>query len=201
MGMDYYNVLKVHRNASDEDLKKAYKRLAMSWHPDKNRDKKIEAENKFKLISEAYDILSDPQKRQIYDLYGEEILKSGQFPPPSSAAAAASSSRAAAYRNHHYQQQQQQQQRQNATSGFRFNPRDADDIYAEFFGSDGADAGGGPSRRDSFFRTSNGGAAFGGGPARKAPAVENALPCSLEDLCKGVMKKMKISRTVSDSYG
>ncbi|EYU43599.1 hypothetical protein MIMGU_mgv1a026130mg [Erythranthe guttata] len=75
MGIDYYNILKVNRNASDEDLKKAYRRLAMIWHPDKNANKQ-EADAKFKQISEAYDVLSDPQKRQIYDLYGEEGLKS-----------------------------------------------------------------------------------------------------------------------------
>ncbi|XP_012839944.1 PREDICTED: dnaJ homolog subfamily B member 6-like [Erythranthe guttata] len=87
MGIEYYNILKVNRNASDEDLKKAYRRLAMIWHPDKNANKQ-EAQAKFKQISEAYDVLSDPQKRQIYDLYGEdglksgeEGLKSGQFPP------------------------------------------------------------------------------------------------------------------------
>ncbi|KHN19371.1 DnaJ like subfamily B member 13 [Glycine soja] len=117
MGMDYYNILKVNRNASDDDLKKAYKRLARIWHPDKNPVNKTEAEAKFKRISEAYDVLSDPQKRQIYDLYG--------------------------------------------------------------------------------------GAAFSASAAagRKAAAVENALPCSLEDLYKGVKKKMKISRNVYDAFG
>ncbi|XP_061373477.1 uncharacterized protein LOC133315824 isoform X2 [Gastrolobium bilobum] len=159
MGMDYYNILKVNRNASDEDLKKAYKRLAMIWHPDKNPVNKSEAEAKFKRISEAYDVLSDPQKRQIYDLYGEEALKSGQFPPPPQSSSSSSSSSSRVYQNHHH--------RQNPTTSFRFNPRDADDIYAEFFGPDGADAGGGP-RRDAFFRTSNG-SAFGGA-GRKAAA-------------------------------
>ncbi|KAK6920801.1 DnaJ domain [Dillenia turbinata] len=63
MGVDYYNILKVNRNASEEDLKKSYRRLAMIWHPDKNQSNKREAEAKFKQISEAYDVLSDPQKR------------------------------------------------------------------------------------------------------------------------------------------
>ncbi|XP_062152025.1 uncharacterized protein LOC133860430 [Alnus glutinosa] len=62
---------KVNQNASEEDLKKAYKRLAMKWYPDKNPASKREAEAKFKQIFEAYDVLSDPQ-RQIYDVYGEE---------------------------------------------------------------------------------------------------------------------------------
>lgn len=61
MGVDYYNVLKVNRSATDEDLKKAYRRLAMTWHPDKNPGNKVEAEAKFKQISEAYEaMILDP---------------------------------------------------------------------------------------------------------------------------------------------
>ena len=57
MGTDYYNVLKVNRNATEEDLKKSYRRLVMKWHPDKNPgDAKKEAEAKFKKISEAYEV-------------------------------------------------------------------------------------------------------------------------------------------------
>ncbi|KAE9452262.1 hypothetical protein C3L33_15835, partial [Rhododendron williamsianum] len=58
MGVDYYNILKVNRNATDDDLKKSYRRLAMKWHPDKNPTTKKEAEAKFKQISEAYEVLS-----------------------------------------------------------------------------------------------------------------------------------------------
>ncbi|XP_061991587.1 uncharacterized protein LOC133709754 [Rosa rugosa] len=74
MAVDYYAVLKLTRNANQEDVKKAYKRLAMKWHPDKNPVDHKEAEAKFKQVCEAYDVLSDPQKRQIYDVYGEEGL-------------------------------------------------------------------------------------------------------------------------------
>lgn len=56
MGMDYYKVLQVDRSAKDDDLKKAYRKLAMKWHPDKNPNNKKEAESKFKQISEAYDV-------------------------------------------------------------------------------------------------------------------------------------------------
>lgn len=56
MGVDYYKLLQVDRSASDEDLKKAYRRLAMKWHPDKNPNNKKDAEAKFKQISEAYDV-------------------------------------------------------------------------------------------------------------------------------------------------
>ena len=55
MGADYYNILKVNRNATDGDLKKSYRRFAMKWHPDKNPANKKEAEAKFKEISEAYE--------------------------------------------------------------------------------------------------------------------------------------------------
>ncbi|KAK6924940.1 Chaperone DnaJ, C-terminal [Dillenia turbinata] len=185
MGVDYYNILKVNRNASEEDLKKSYRRLAMIWHPDKNQSNKTEAEAKFKQISEAYDVLSDPQKRQIYDLYGEEALKSGQFPPPPS---------------HH---RPNHNPSPNPNPNFRFHPRDADDIYAELFGNGGADgSGSGRSRlyKDGFFRTSNG--EFSSSqPLRKPPPIENMLPCSLEELYKGSKKKMKISRTILDASG
>ena len=56
MGVDYYKLLQVDRSAKDEDLKKAYRKLAMKWHPDKNPNNKKEAEAKFKQISEAYDV-------------------------------------------------------------------------------------------------------------------------------------------------
>ncbi|KAJ8490432.1 hypothetical protein OPV22_012153 [Ensete ventricosum] len=75
MGFDYYNILKVNRSATDEDLKKSYRRLAIRWHPDKNPSNKEEAEAKFKQISEAYEVLSDPRRRAVYDQHGEEGLK------------------------------------------------------------------------------------------------------------------------------
>lgn len=66
---DYYDVLGVARNASDAELKKAYRKLAMKYHPDRNQDNK-EAEAKFKEVKEAHDILSDAQKRAAYDQFG-----------------------------------------------------------------------------------------------------------------------------------
>ena len=73
MGKDYYKTLGVSRSATDDELKKAYRKLALKYHPDKN--KSPEAEEKFKAIGEAYDVLSDARKRQVYDQYGEEGLK------------------------------------------------------------------------------------------------------------------------------
>jgi len=68
--MDYYEVLGVKKDSSTQDIKKAYRKLAMKYHPDRNKGDK-EAEEKFKKISEAYAVLSDPEKRKQYDTYGE----------------------------------------------------------------------------------------------------------------------------------
>ncbi|XP_064613716.1 dnaJ homolog subfamily B member 6-like isoform X5 [Liolophura sinensis] len=75
--VEYYVVLGVRQTASDADIKKAYRKLALKWHPDKNPDRKEEAEKKFKEISEAYEVLSDKKKREIYDRYGRDGLIGG----------------------------------------------------------------------------------------------------------------------------
>lgn len=72
---DYYDILGISRTASSEEIKKAYRRLAVKYHPDKNPGNQKEAEDKFKEVSEAYKILSDPKKRQIYDQYGHAGLE------------------------------------------------------------------------------------------------------------------------------
>ncbi|KAG8086843.1 hypothetical protein GUJ93_ZPchr0010g9336 [Zizania palustris] len=193
MGMDYYNVLKVNRNATEEDLKKSYRRMAMKWHPDKNPgDNKDEAEAKFKKISEAYEVLSDPQKRAIYDQYGEEGLKA-------SADAGCSSSK-------------------NGPGNHRFNPRNAEDVFAEFFGSskpfegmgraksmrfqtEGAGTFGGFGGNDNRFRSYNDSVGTSSSQLRKPPAVETKLPCTLEELYAGSTRKMKISRNTVKPNG
>ena len=72
---DYYEVLGISRSASQDEIKKAYRRLALRYHPDKNPDNSKEAEEKFKEVSEAYKVLSDSEKRQIFDQYGHAGLE------------------------------------------------------------------------------------------------------------------------------
>eukprot|EP00316_Scyphosphaera_apsteinii_P004568 CAMPEP_0119317806 /NCGR_PEP_ID=MMETSP1333-20130426/44407_1 /TAXON_ID=418940 /ORGANISM="Scyphosphaera apsteinii, Strain RCC1455" /LENGTH=495 /DNA_ID=CAMNT_0007323857 /DNA_START=80 /DNA_END=1567 /DNA_ORIENTATION=- len=74
---DYYKILGVPRNANTKDIKKAFRKLSVQWHPDKNPDNKEEAEEKFKSIANAYSVLSDDEKRKVYDQFGEEGLKGG----------------------------------------------------------------------------------------------------------------------------
>jgi len=67
---DYYKTLGIAKGASAEDIKKAYRKQALEWHPDRHKDDKATAEKKFKEINEAYQVLSDPQKKTMYDQYG-----------------------------------------------------------------------------------------------------------------------------------
>ncbi|XP_041091999.1 dnaJ homolog subfamily C member 21-like [Polyodon spathula] len=73
----HYELLCVERDATDDDLKKAYRKLALKWHPDKNLDNAEEAAEQFKLIQAAYEVLSDPQERAWYDNHREALLKGG----------------------------------------------------------------------------------------------------------------------------
>ncbi|VTJ84152.1 Hypothetical predicted protein [Marmota monax] len=75
--VDYYEVLGVQRHDSPEDIKKAYRKLALKWHPPKNPENKEEAEREFKQVAEAYEVLSNTKKQDIYDKYGKEGLNSG----------------------------------------------------------------------------------------------------------------------------
>ncbi|XP_034947062.1 dnaJ homolog subfamily C member 21 [Chelonus insularis] len=73
----YYEVLKVPRDANDDELKKAYRKLALKWHPDKNPDNPTVAKEQFQLVQQAYEVLSDPHERKWYDNHREAILKGG----------------------------------------------------------------------------------------------------------------------------
>lgn len=71
---DYYEILEVQRNASEAEIKKAYRKMALKYHPDKNQGDKG-AEEKFKEAAEAYEVLSDPDKRERYNRYGHEGVR------------------------------------------------------------------------------------------------------------------------------
>jgi len=111
---DYYAVLGLSRQATQDEIKKAYKKAALKWHPDKNPDRKTEAEQKFQKISEAYDVLSDQSKRATYDRYGKNGLGGG------------GGGGGRGTRSHSENSQQ-----------FHFHFRDPQEIFREFFG--GAD--------------------------------------------------------------
>ncbi|KAG6852307.1 hypothetical protein C0991_001074 [Blastosporella zonata] len=81
MGKNYYDVLALSKNASQDEIKSAYKKMALKWHPDRNKNSE-EATIKFKEVSEAFEVLSDSNKRAVYDQFGEEGLKGGRGPPP-----------------------------------------------------------------------------------------------------------------------
>ncbi|XP_043931801.1 dnaJ homolog subfamily B member 2 isoform X2 [Protopterus annectens] len=104
--VDYYDILEVSRNASQDDIKKAYRKQALRWHPDKNPDNKEHAEKKFKEIAEAYEVLSDKNKRDVYDRYGKDGL---------------SGCNGAAGPNAEF-------------PGFVFTFRSPDEVFREFFG-------------------------------------------------------------------
>lgn len=74
---DFYDILGVNKSASAEEIKKAYRKQALEWHPDRHKDNKEAAEKRFKEINEAYQVLSDPQKKQAYDQYGHAAFTPG----------------------------------------------------------------------------------------------------------------------------
>lgn len=202
MGKDYYKILGIPRNASDDDIKKAYRKLALKFHPDKN--KAAGAEEQFKLVAEAYEVLSDKRKKEIYDQVGEEGLKnnagggggggqSGNFtytfhgdPRATFAQFFGTSDPFASFFN------------MGGLGGF-----DDDDDGTTFinFGGPGFGSVGGlgmPSmgRRTQSFNV------HGANPNKSREynqqdtAIEHDLYVSLEDIEKGCTKKMKISRNI-----
>ncbi|KAJ2781064.1 DnaJ sub B member 2, partial [Coemansia javaensis] len=124
-GTKYYELLGIERTAGADEIKKAYRRLSLQWHPDKNPDNLAEAEERFKQVAEAYSVLSEPETRAIYDKYGEDGLRRGFQPPSAGAAAAGSSSSSSSAGGGGYGAY-------GPGGGFQF--RSAHDIFRDFFG-------------------------------------------------------------------
>ncbi|KAI9149408.1 Psi protein [Paramyrothecium foliicola] len=224
-----YDTLGIKPDVSQDDIKKAYRKMALKWHPDKNKDNPNAAE-KFKECSQAYEILSDPEKRKVYDQYGLEfLLRGGAAPPPGAEKGGNPFAGAGEMpggfggfgfegmpngggggaRTFHFS---------GGPGGYNFN--NPEDIFAEFMRQGGAGGGdaddfsnifssfggatGGPRAGRTRMRSSAG---FGGAeprgrePTPEITTVERPLPLSLEEIYNGVTKKMKIKRKTYDESG
>ncbi|KAJ1994460.1 DnaJ sub B member 6, partial [Coemansia thaxteri] len=115
----YYELLDIAPGASTDEVRKAYRKQSLKWHPDKNPGRREEAEEKFKLLAEAYSVLSDAEMRERYDKYGEDGLKRG-FQPPSASGAGY----APGHQGYGHSDQ----------GGYAFRFKSANDIFSEFFG-------------------------------------------------------------------
>lgn len=219
MGKDYYKILDIKKGATDDEIKKAYRKLALKFHPDKNKNPG--AEERFKEVAEAYEVLSDKKKRDVYDQFGEEGLKGNM-----------GSSRGGG------------SPQGNFTYTFHGDPRAT---FAQFFGTASPfggffdlGGGGGPGGNNRMFTSFGGGMddemdtdmdpfgplGMGMGP-RAGPGgafrshsfnihgnnanrskdkiqdspIEHDLYVTLEDIVRGCTKKMKISRRVLQPDG
>jgi len=209
MGKDYYAILNVKKGANDDELKKAYRKMALKYHPDKN--KSAGAEEKFKEIGEAYDVLSDPKKRQIYDQLGEEGLKGGAGGPgghPGSSGGPgdftytyhgdprATFSQFFGTSNPFEMFMNMNGGRPGGQPGVENMDIDLEDLLGGFGGR------GGPFRSHTFNGSDVGGHPHGPKQTRTQDAtIEKEVHVSLEDIAKGIEKKMKISRRVYDELG
>ncbi|KAA3436597.1 molecular chaperone DnaJ [Rufibacter hautae] len=145
---DYYEILGVAKGATADEIKKAYRKIAIKFHPDKNPDDPT-AEDKFKEAAEAYEVLSDEQKRQRYDQFGHQGVNGG--------------------------------------GGFG-GGMNMEDIFSQFGDIFGGGGGGG---FESFF---GGGGQRGGKRVRKGSNLRIKLKLNLEEVAKGVEKKIKVKR-------
>ncbi|XP_044316075.1 dnaJ protein homolog 1 isoform X2 [Drosophila rhopaloa] len=202
MGKDYYKTLGLPKTATDEEIKKAYRKLALRYHPDKN--KAANAEEKFKEVAEAYEVLSDKKKRETYDKFGEDGLKNG------GTRNGGPSSNSFTYQFHGDPRATFAQFFGNSNPFASFfdmgdnifdkNVFDLDtepDFFSSPFGGIGSRHGLGSAFRSHSFNVHT--------PFKKEqkqdPPVEHDLYVTLEEIYHGCVKKMKISRRVVQADG
>jgi curved DNA-binding protein len=184
MAKDYYEILGVPRTASQDELKKNYRKLAKKYHPDVNKGDKA-AEEKFKELSQAYDILGDPDKRKKYDQFGQ-WSEQGGFDPQHQA-----------YRNYSWSAPGAGGGSGGGQPGFDF---DLGDIFGDIFGGGGGRGGArssgrakgnrGGGRRENPF---SGGFQYGE-EAAPGQDVQSAIEIGFEEAVKGTTRRISISR-------
>ncbi|XP_017151591.1 dnaJ protein homolog 1 isoform X1 [Drosophila miranda] len=206
MGKDYYKTLGLPKTATDEEIKKAYRKLALRYHPDKN--KAANAEEKFKEVAEAYEVLSDKSKREVYDKYGEDGLKSG------GTRNGGNTNKTFTYQFHGDPRATFAQFFGNSNPFASFfdmgdnlfdkNVFDLDtepDFFSSPFGGIGSRHGLGSAFRPSFRSHSFNVHTPFKKEQKQDPPVEHDLYVTLEEIYHGCVKKMKISRRVVQADG
>ena len=169
---DYYETLGVPRTASKDEIQRAYRKLAKQYHPDVN--KAPDAEKKFKQASEAYEVLSDPDKRQRYDQLGADYKEGQEFKPPPGWEHADVG---------------------GGGGGFNFSGGDFSDFFEAFFGRGARRQHGGGANVEDMFENI-GGRRSGKARARRTPTrggdVEAQINITLEDACHGSAKDIAL---------
>jgi curved DNA-binding protein len=173
---DYYETLGVSRDASQEEIQKAYRKLARKYHPDVNKDKG--AEEKFKKLNEANEVLKDPQKRKQYDALGANWKAGQEFRPPPG------------WDGGHFAG--------GGGHAQQFDMGGFSDFFEAFFGNVGAGRSG-SSRSFNFDLGDQGG--FGGMPEEKPQSSEAMLTISLEDAYHGATKEISLESIEYDRSG
>ncbi|MBT8762315.1 J domain-containing protein [Desulfohalobiaceae bacterium Ax17] len=163
---DYYKILGVDKNASKEEISKAFKKLAKKYHPDLNPDNP-EAESKFKEINEAYEVLKDPEKRKLYDSLGPNWQHGQNFQPPPG------------YENIRFE---------FGGQGADFDLGGFSEFFKAFFGGAGADFGSGSGFRQTSFT--------GGGFAARGQDAEATIELTLEEAYRGGQKSISLQEQV-----
>lgn len=224
-----YDALAIKPDATQDEIKKGYRKQALKWHPDKNKNNK-DAVDKFKEVSQAYEILSDPEKRKTYDQYGLEFLLRGGVPMDTDGPnpfSGAEGGMPSGFQSFGFGGPGSAGSFRFSTNHGAFSFSEPNSVFSDFVRQAGGRGGGGlggfaPDDLEDLLnggdsRSSRGGArarsSFGdsmpGGPGARAhrqptpeiTTVERSLPVTLEDMFNGTTKKMKIKRKMFDDSG